>query len=542
MYKLLIVDDEHYITDGLYRTFSLLSEFSLEIYRAYCAKQALDYFTRYRMDIIITDINMPIMNGLEMIAEIKNRWPDCRTIILSGYNDFEYAKTALKYGCDFYILKSDGDVPLIDAVSNCIKRLEKSIQEKQWTLQLESDLSKTHSLLQQNFLAKLEKTLLSSDTSVSDYIKNASEVGITFISDEPFFLVGCRIDSPVSPELSLPSLLIEVNIILQDCLLNKAQCTPIYSEDSEYMLWLIQSLEGEAPETFLPYINGSLERFQYTCQSNRSILLSLLTEPDFFSFHEIPKYCHKMRFLLMYRLSKSEKMVLSSTHFFASSSNIVDSETTLQYLNNLEQSLIQNDKEIFHRLLINLLEKMTDYTNPDLQFLLFHNLRNIFFNAIYRNNRQNDFICTFHSMSFFHIPFEKASANATETFLSIEKWLFSEDMDESESIRRYNKTIKTIHRYIKQHLQEDISLTTLAEQVYLNPVYLSRIYKQLTGQKLSNYITRERIERAKTLLAEPQYKINEIGYQVGYESPAHFSRAFKKTVGLTPAEYRESLL
>ena len=89
-----------------------------EIYRAYCAKQALDYFTRYRMDIIITDINMPIMNGLEMIAEIKNRWPDCRTIILSGYNDFEYAKTALKYGCDFYILKSDGDVPLIDAVSN----------------------------------------------------------------------------------------------------------------------------------------------------------------------------------------------------------------------------------------------------------------------------------------------------------------------------------------------------------------------------------------------------------------------------------------
>ena len=212
MYKLLIVDDEHYITDGLYRTFSSLSEFSLEIYRAYCAKQALDYFTRYRMDIIITDINMPIMNGLEMIAEIKNRWPDCRTIILSGYNDFEYAKTALKYGCDFYILKSDGDVPLIDAVSNCIKRLEKSIQEKQWTLQLESDLSKTHSLLQQNFLAKLEKTLLSSDTSVSDYIKNASEVGITFISDEPFFLVGCRIDSPVSPELSLPSLLIEVNI------------------------------------------------------------------------------------------------------------------------------------------------------------------------------------------------------------------------------------------------------------------------------------------------------------------------------------------
>ena len=154
MYKLLIVDDEHYITDGLYRTFSSLSEFSLEIYRAYCAKQALDYFTRYRMDIIITDINMPIMNGLEMIAEIKNRWPDCRTIILSGYNDFEYAKTALKYGCDFYILKSDGDVPLIDAVSNCIKRLEKSIQEKQWTLQLESDLSKTHSLLQQNFLAQ----------------------------------------------------------------------------------------------------------------------------------------------------------------------------------------------------------------------------------------------------------------------------------------------------------------------------------------------------------------------------------------------------
>ena len=106
MYKLLIVDDEKHIADGLYRTFSSISNISLEVYRTYSAPDALKLFTHYRMDILITDIDMPVTSGLDLISEIKKRWSNCRTIILSGYSEFDYAQTALSYHCDFYILKS----------------------------------------------------------------------------------------------------------------------------------------------------------------------------------------------------------------------------------------------------------------------------------------------------------------------------------------------------------------------------------------------------------------------------------------------------
>lgn len=96
-----------------------------------------------------------------------------------------------------------------------------------------------------------------------------------------------------------------------------------------------------------------------------------------------------------------------------------------------------------------------------------------------------------------------------------------------------------LHQYIAEHLSEDLTLTTLAAQVYLNPVYLSRVYRQSTGQKLSEYVLTCRIAEAQKLLCNQNIKINEIAQRVGFDSAAHFSRVFKKQTSFTPAEYRE---
>jgi two-component system response regulator YesN len=94
--------------------------------------------------------------------------------------------------------------------------------------------------------------------------------------------------------------------------------------------------------------------------------------------------------------------------------------------------------------------------------------------------------------------------------------------------------------YIEQHLAEDLSLVRLAKHSHFNPSYLSRLFKQETGQNLSEYIDKARTKKAKELLAEAEWKIHEVGSRVGYESAHSFTRFFKKVTGITPQEFRDA--
>ena len=196
----------------------------------------------------------------------------------------------------------------------------------------------------------------------------------------------------------------------------------------------------------------------------------------------------------------------------------------------------QNKKE-FLALFQKLLEKMMDYSNTETQVLLYHNLSAILLNHILQAKKYDDFIADFQSIAIFSLPREQWDISLYEKFIEIAAWIFS--ADDMESSLRYTQTLHTIHTYIDQHLAEPISLAELAEQVYLNPVYLSRAYKQITGQNLSKYIADRRLEKARSLLSNSNAKISEIAGRVGYESPAHFSRIFKKSTGMTPQEYRD---
>ena len=109
-----------------------------------------------------------------------------------------------------------------------------------------------------------------------------------------------------------------------------------------------------------------------------------------------------------------------------------------------------------------------------------------------------------------------------------------------EREQQTNHLVEEIQEYINNHLDDDLSLTRLGELVHLNPSYLSRLYKQLTGIGLSDYIAQQRIAKAKKLLTESRMKISDITTSVGYNSAIAFTRFFKKAVGVTPQDYRDN--
>lgn len=126
MYRILVVDDEEMITDSLATMLQETELFDLDVYKAYSGTEALELLNRYRMDIVISDICMPQIDGIDLAARIREKWPECQVIFQSGYDDFQYAQQAIRHRVSHYVLKSEGDETLLNAIGNCIQTIEKS--------------------------------------------------------------------------------------------------------------------------------------------------------------------------------------------------------------------------------------------------------------------------------------------------------------------------------------------------------------------------------------------------------------------------------
>ncbi|WP_309275228.1 response regulator [Paenibacillus sp.] len=124
MYRLLIVDDEPVIVNGLVQLFQENEQFELDVCRAYSAKEAIEIAKKMKLDILVSDIRMPQKNGLQLMDEITYYWPLCRVIFLTGYSEFDYVHEAIRKNVDNYILKTEGIDPIFEAVREATNKLD----------------------------------------------------------------------------------------------------------------------------------------------------------------------------------------------------------------------------------------------------------------------------------------------------------------------------------------------------------------------------------------------------------------------------------
>ncbi|TLS53813.1 helix-turn-helix domain-containing protein [Paenibacillus antri] len=135
-------------------------------------------------------------------------------------------------------------------------------------------------------------------------------------------------------------------------------------------------------------------------------------------------------------------------------------------------------------------------------------------------------------------------ANQFQTIRQLEDWSYrvygrlKQEMDKEAGNTRAT-IVDQVHRYIELHMEEDVSVQTLADHVYLNPSYLSRVYKSETGESISDYLYRFRMEKAAYMLKNTQERIYEITARLGYQNPQYFIKVFKRYFGITPQEYRD---
>ena len=151
MIRLLIVDDEQLIVDGLVQLFEGCEQLELEIYRAYSAIEAMDWLKRTSIDIVLTDIRMPGMSGLELQQEIQRLWPWSKVIFLTGFDDFQYIQNALRSEAEDYILKTEDDETIIAAVEKAISGLRRQFEVEHLLSQAKQHMKSVLPLLQHEF-------------------------------------------------------------------------------------------------------------------------------------------------------------------------------------------------------------------------------------------------------------------------------------------------------------------------------------------------------------------------------------------------------
>ncbi|MFD0674139.1 response regulator [Cohnella sp. GCM10027633] len=543
MYRLLIVDDEPYILNSLVDLFASESDI-LEIYTAGSAEKALERLNKQRMDIVLTDIQMPGMNGLDLLVEIRGRWPLCKTIFLTGYHEFDYVRTAIREGGVDYLLKTEDSSVILQAIRKAIAEIDDQRKAQRLLSLSDSQRHKIVPLLQREYLLSL---MQGQPSTVESRRLAFAESELPLDPEADVFALLVRIDqwdpqwTPHEKEL----MLFAIRNIAEEYLKSHVRIASTVIGPSKY-IWLLQP---RLPNQWLLFVKEHLSDIQATCRDLLRIPVSFAVSKESVPWEKLPDQAERLnRLLLAGPIVGTEFIVIESDDSeqedskgvpLSSDKEADDFRKVGHRLISLETSLESGNRtEFMHRL--DEIGGLTRSLPPALYMQTYYSIATLLLKGLNQWKPKGYSELLADVVGLYRVD-QSSGANETwERLRDTSGRLF--DARENETEAETDQLVAKLHRYILSNLDGDVSLPRLAEVVYLNHVYLCRLYKQKTGIGLSDYMMNVKITRAKELLAEPQWKVHEIAAKVGYDSTPSFTRFFKRHTNMAPQEYRDSVI
>lgn len=544
MYRLMIVDDEHHIVNWLAYLFEGLTEPELEIEKAYSGGEALRLLENRRMDIILLDIQMPGLNGIETGRRIRTLSPGAYIIFLTGYSDFNYIYQATQMDHISYLLKSEDDGQIIAQVMECIRKIDLDRRHVQLNRQ-----TSTHELLVKHFLQMDLLRELLSGKSIGEvrHLAREFQLDVTVDFSRPFYAFYVRVFSPCGSARgpAWPLLCREIPVLV-DSLLAPDDRFAMIPVDSFTFLWLFQPWEKERPVSFLKNL---AEEILASFQENLSCFCILLFCTDELLWQELydvylrfTEYnSHKLPRILSETgyLSTVTRQELTALPVFWSGS-LPDQITLRQLLGELQNGLLQYDSLIyfgaFEKISRMICSEKSMHNFASLE--IYMKVSSLLIGYINQHALHQKLALKINLYPLYYITgFDHW--NEACSYLSQLSQLMFQELSMQEKDRRQD-LISMLKQYIESHLHEDLSLGQLSGQFNYNSSYLSHLFKQITGTRLSDYITDMRIDRASQLLRTSSRTVSEIAELTGFDTAQYFSYVYKRKTGITPGEYRIS--
>lgn len=532
--QMIIVDDEAHWVDNLSMSKPWHNLGIEHVHKAYSAFEALQIIDTHPIDIVISDVQMPEMSGIELIERIQIRDKKIKCIILSGHSDFEFTKKALQHNAVDYLLKPPTDSELFGAVEAAIDQLN-----TEW--ELISSLERTQHTLRENLPILRGQLLLDAlqghRLSKGEWERKLEDYELPFsYGDSALILI--RLEEEFGQYKNNGQPLIEYAIInMTEEIMGESMDVWGVKEEHGYLVFLVQLKEqGTDPgkENILERLSLQLQyKVKQFLKGSLSIVIT-----EWFRFPEqLPDRFRQASAYFRQIVGDEREFIMRVSDLeHAGAQGPLDAlYTPPSLINLLESGHWEAAESKLVAVCAELDEKWPESWEHCMEagFLISAS----FTNLAHRNG---------HTLVKLLGTDMEALQNG-EAFASINKlrkWslgvlhkLKEGTSNEIKDIR--SLYVKKIQQFTNDNLHLDVSLRVLADHVNLHPTHLSKIYKIETGEGISDYVSRLRMERACHKLKTTSKKVYEISTDIGYMDPAYFIKVFKRQFGVTPQEYRD---
>lgn len=528
MYSLLVVDDEFFIREGLSKDVDWNRIGVQVVATAQNGQEAILIIDQLHPDIILADINMNTMSGIEMLEKLREANNEAKVIFLSGYDDFQYTQKAIELKAFDYIMKPILVDDLLVVVARATEEIQRDRNLKNRISDMEKDVALGRRLAQEKFLMDAGLFPLTPEWEMQ-----AQGLGIP-VKGHCFCVAAMELDEAQSgnPRLSM-HLLAAKEIAEEYASQFSFHIVMIHAS----LLILIMGLPEDAKCAGI--VDGMLNSLRTAVRSLMDGTCTIGVSRIADGVHMVAECRAEAARALDYKITVGRDCVIHSTDM-PSSEQVrmfypkAEEKQLLEALGTMDKALIRQAIEHF----MDTLARRQDSAVQVRAVLA------ALISALTRRFLEwdIDIYDSFHE--FWKNPY--TLMEKYQTIRDIQKWLTELVMHavtELESVR--SDSIRGIISQVQKLIQEryadaDLSLPVLAGQVYLSPAYLSKLYKKETGATFVEYLTSIRMQEAKKLLKTTYMKSAEIGTLVGYPNAQYFCFLFKKYFGVSPIDFRDS--
>lgn len=529
MFRVLIVDDEPAIRHRLRNAIEWKKNGFEIAGEASDGEEALALVQDLKPEVVITDIRMPVINGLELAKRIKKLSPELHIVILSGYSDFEYAQEAIKYGVEEYLLKpvEENELEIV------LGKIKNNIEDK---MKMTNYLSEANYALREKLITDILYKRVKGDVFEQgkelglDF--NKTYIGLLLVEIDDFDLLIINRNDDEVQEIK-----ILVKSAIEEMIRNHNNWIVLEEGENRYIVFSILYYTADHSEEMM----AAAERIRTYIKKilNSTVTIGLgspVADPALvFGCFKEAKACLEGKFLL------GKNRILTINDIILSNDDNSWNKVFGWDRNNLYEAIENNDQENVHEIIVQLFNLIK---NEKLSITVTNSVivENLVTISRMVKKIEGDLNQIFGENFNIELFLKK-----TLTLEELMDWFMCICIKAADYIlkvrkNRPKKISERVMEIIDNQFGEDLSLRSLSKIIYMSPVYLGQVFKNETGKSFNDYLTEIRIKNSKKMLIETDLHIYEISEKVGYQAPSNFFAAFKKIEACSPLDYRKRIM